>query len=286
MVAAFRAVGVSDDRQRPDDQHLPQIAVALLRDPAEPLLAAAGVLPRHEPDPGGQVPARPERLQGPGSSATRALASSGPTPGTSISRRPTSVARALALIRRSSLEDLVVHQRELRRQHRKAGARFVGYTFICVGNRPRCSCAKPLRPIGATIPNSRHVPADRVRELDALTHQHQPNPMQHHHALLLGALHLDEAHGRPGHRLADRLGISRIVLLPLHVRLHVARRHQPHIVAKLRQFASPVVSCGAGLDADQAGRQLREERTAPSRASACLRTITAPLCIDAVHLEH
>ena len=61
-------------------------------------------------------------------------------------------------------------------------------------------------------------------------------------------------------RLADRLGISGIVLMPLHIGLHVGRRHQPHGVAKRLELARPMMRRGAGLDANQARRQLLEER--------------------------
>ncbi len=47
-----------DHSRGPDDQQSPQIAVALLRYAAEPLLAAGRVLPRHETDPGGKIRAR------------------------------------------------------------------------------------------------------------------------------------------------------------------------------------------------------------------------------------
>lgn len=54
-------------------------------------------------------------------------------------------------------------------------------------------------------------------------HQHGPladqkltDPMQHQHTLLLLALHRNEAHRRSRHRFADRLGIRRVILLPLH----------------------------------------------------------------------
>ena len=40
-----------------DDQELAQIAVAHLADPSKARLAAARVLPRHEAEPGGEVPA-------------------------------------------------------------------------------------------------------------------------------------------------------------------------------------------------------------------------------------
>src|SRR5271165_2270679 len=83
--------------------------------------------------------------------------------------------------------------------------------------------------------------------------------MQHHHALLLWAFYFDEPHRRPRHRFANRLSVRRIVLLPLNVRLHVARRHQPHLMPQFAEFAPPVVGARACLDADQTAGQLRKE---------------------------
>ena len=84
--------------------------------------------------------------------------------------------------------------------------------------------------------------------------------MQHQAALLLGRLGLDKPHVGPGDRLADGLRISGIVLLPLDVGLHVGRRHQPHRMAKRLELARPMMRRGTGLYADQARRQLLEER--------------------------
>jgi hypothetical protein len=56
-----------------------------------------------------------------------------------------------------------------------------------------------------------------IGKLGALAHQDPPNPMQHHDGLLLSRLDADEAHGRPGHRLADRLRICLVVLAALDV---------------------------------------------------------------------
>ena len=61
--------------------------------------------------------------------------------------------------------------------------------------------------------------------------------MQCQAALLLRRLGRDEPHVRPGDRLTDRLGVGGIVLMPLHIGLHVGRRHQAHSVAKRLQFA-------------------------------------------------
>ena len=92
--------------------------------------------------------------------------------------------------------------------------------------------------------------------------------MQHQPALLLGRFDLYETHGWPLHRLGDRLGVGRIVLVALDVGLHVLR---PSTVpgAKLRQFTRPIMGRGAGLHADQARRQR------PGRASGSLATFTS-----------
>jgi hypothetical protein len=83
--------------------------------------------------------------------------------------------------------------------------------------------------------------------------------MQCQATLLLGRLGRDESHVRPGNCLADRLGINGIILVPLHIRLHVGRRHQAHGVAKRLELARPMMRRGASLDTNQAGRQPLEE---------------------------
>ena len=69
----------------------------------------------------------------------------------------------------------------------------------------------------------------------------------------------DEPHVWPGDRLADRLGVSGIVLVPLHIRLHIGRRHQAHGVAKRLELGRPMMRRGAGFNANQARGQLLEE---------------------------
>ena len=78
--------------------------------------------------------------------------------------------------------------------------------------------------------------------------------------LLLGRLGRHEPHVSPRDCLADCLGIGGIVLMPLHIGLNVSWRHQLYGVAQCLQLARPVVRRGASLDADQAWRQLLEER--------------------------
>ena len=113
----------------------------------------------------------------------------------------------------------------------------------------------------------------------------QPHAMQHHYALLLNRFRLDEAHRWPADRLADGLGIGGVVFLPLDIGLDVGRRHQPHVVAERQQFARPVVRGGAGLDADQAARQLGEKPQQP-RAPQPLADDNLSLGVNAVHLKN
>ena len=124
-----------------------------------------------------------------------------------------------------------------------------------------------------------------IDHLGPLPHQKIARSMQHQPALLLGRFDLHETHGRPPHRLADRLGVGGIVLVALDVGLHVLRRHQPHLVAKLREFTRPIMGRGAGLHADKARRQRLEE----------LQHLAAPQLlpnddllgrVDPVNLEH
>jgi hypothetical protein len=94
------------------------------------------------------------------------------------------------------------------------------------------------------------VGAHGVRQLGALTVEHQSDAMEHHHALLLRSLDSDEAHCWPRYRFAYRLGIGRIVLSPFDMGLDVLRRHQPHVVAPRDQLARPVMGCVACLYPD------------------------------------
>ena len=84
--------------------------------------------------------------------------------------------------------------------------------------------------------------------------------MEHQAALLLGRLGRDEPHVGPGDRLADGLGVSRIVFLPFDVGLYVGRRHQAHGVAERLELARPIIRRGTGLDANQACWNLLKER--------------------------
>ena len=48
-------LGIADDSERTGHEQTTQIAIALFADTTEPVLAAAGVLFRHQPDPGREI---------------------------------------------------------------------------------------------------------------------------------------------------------------------------------------------------------------------------------------
>src|SRR6266403_5804541 len=91
-------------------------------------------------------------------------------------------------------------------------------------------------------------------------HSWMAGAMEHQATLLFGGLGWYKAHVGPGDCLANGLRVSRIVLLPLDVGLHIGRWDQPHGVTQCLELARPVVRRGAGFDTDQTGRQLLEER--------------------------
>ncbi len=90
---------------------------------------------------------------------------------------------------------------------------------------------------------------------------HQPvaGTVQALHVELRLALQLDEAHGRAGCGLGNRLGIPLVVLLRLDVGLDVLWRHEPDLVSLLTQDAAEMVSAATRLHRHRAGRQLGAE---------------------------
>ena len=124
-----------------------------------------------------------------------------------------------------------------------------------------------------------------IDQLRTLVHQKIAGAMLHQMGLLFDRLHLNETHGRPAHRLANRFGICRIVLVALDVGLYVLRWHQPHIMTELGEFSGPMVRRGAGLQPNEARRQLLKKSydlTAPQ----LLADDDLFLRINAVNLKH
>src|SRR5580704_10850971 len=127
--------------------------------------------------------------------------------------------------------------------------------------------------------------ADGIDHRSLLADAQVPGTVQRKATLLLACLGRHEPHVRPGHRLADRLSVNRIVLMALHIGLHVGRRHQANSVTERLEFARPMVRRGAGLDTNQARRQLLEEGQHIPPLKLTTEDDIA-LRIDAVNLEN
>jgi hypothetical protein len=74
--------------------------------------------------------------------------------------------------------------------------------------------------------------------------------MQSQQVHLLGRLDADKMHGRPLHRLGDRLSIAIVILVPLEERLHILRRHQSHVVTKSFELSADMVRARTRLHTD------------------------------------
>ncbi|MET4448970.1 hypothetical protein ABIB75_007282 [Bradyrhizobium sp. GM2.2] len=76
---------------------------------------------------------------------------------------------------------------------------------------------------------------------------------------MLFALHDNEPPARSLRRFANRFGIDRIVLLPLHERFYIGGRDPPNFMAKLDQLTRPVMCSTTCLQRYRATRLRREE---------------------------
>jgi hypothetical protein len=124
-----------------------------------------------------------------------------------------------------------------------------------------------------------------VGELRALTDQQTPCPMHGHCRLLVFGLNGHEPHRWPGNGFANRCRISRIVLAPFDVGLHVNRRDQPNGMTEFGQLAPPVVCCRARFHANEARLDLRKKRD-HLLATKLPNDNNLALFVDAMNLEN
>src|ERR1700738_3676435 len=144
---------------------------------------------------------------------------------------------------------------------------------------------QPFKALRCHDPTLAQRSSQRVRRHPALAHQQRPGAVYCQRRLLRHALHRHEPHRRPADRLADRLGIPAVVLVALHIRLPIGRRHQPHLVAVAADYPCPMVRAAAGLHAHRARRQLRK-KLLNSGAPKLTPQHHRSRCINPVNLEH
>lgn len=100
----------------------------------------------------------------------------------------------------------------------------------------------------------RQMPPQRVNRPSALANQKIASAEQHPPGLPRLRLHGHETRCRTLRRLADRLGVRRIVLLPLRERLYIDRHNQPDPVPELQNLPTQIMRARARLHGHQATR--------------------------------
>ena len=153
-----------------------------------------------------------------------------------------------------------LHCFKLRRQHNDARPCIDRQTCILLVGHDRKQFLHPLVSLRSHDAELSQMCAQCIDHLSALAHQQIARAMLRQLPLLLSRLDPHKAHRRTPNRFADRRRIGGIVLVALKVSLHILRRHQPHLVAELRQLARPIMRGGTRLHPDQARRKSREKR--------------------------
>jgi hypothetical protein len=93
----------------------------------------------------------------------------------------------------------------------------------------------------------------------ALANQPFAHAMERLEIELRGRLQRHEPHGGALNRLDDRLRIEEVVLVRLHERPHILRRHEPHVVALSGELPPQMVRAAGRLHADQARLEVHGE---------------------------
>src|SRR5260370_42464372 len=213
-------LGVADNGERTGHKQAAQIAVTLLADPAKPVLAPPGVLLRHDPDPGGEIPLRSDGLWV-GNGGDQHLTDAG------------NVMKALARLvgpvpghdQPVELQYLLLETEQLSAERGKARTGNLRYPFVAwIGNdmqqfrNPSTTDRRDNAELGK-------VSSDRVNHRGLLADEQMAGAVKHQAARLLRCLCWHEAHVGSGDRFANSLSVSHVVLLPFDVGLHVSWRH-------------------------------------------------------------
>src|SRR5467141_757344 len=93
--------------------------------------------------------------------------------------------------------------------------------------------------------------ANLVDDCRAPHHPTLAHAMRGLHIQLLISLDRHETHRRPCDSLSDRLGIDIVALVSFHVRFHILRRNQSHLVSLFPQCSAKKMRTSAGFHANQ-----------------------------------
>ena len=132
----------------------------------------------------------------------------------------------------AELQDLLFHPSQLSPECRETRTSYLwNPPVVRIGDNSE-QLLDAVTPDRRNDPELGKMSPDRIDHRGPLTDEQMAGTVQHQAALLLGSLGRHEPHVGPGDRLANGLRVSRVILLPLDVGLHVGRRHQPHGVTQ------------------------------------------------------
>ena len=148
----------------------------------------------------------------------------------------------------------------------------------------RQALAQVTQAAGDDQPVFAQQPPGLIGHCRALFDQVLTDAVQHLDVLLFRAFQRHKVHARPADGFTDGLGIVRIILVALHIRLDELRRDQAHLMPLLDQLASPIVGAGTGFDTDEGRRQVgKESQHLASLQLLAQYRLAGP--IDAMHLK-
>src|SRR5229473_6602122 len=182
------------------------------------------MLLRNEPNPGREVTSRPE---GPGVSNTRYQS------GRQHRTDPGNVMKALARLvgtvpghdHSIELQNLLLEAEQLIAKRGKTRTANVRHPLVArIGNNMQ-QFGDSFTPDRRDNAELGKVSPDRVNHRGLLADEQMACAVKHQAALLLERLCWHEPHVGSGDRLANRLSVGHVVLLPFDVRLHVSWRH-------------------------------------------------------------
>ncbi len=285
---AFRVIrparGDTDHRARPVNEQRPHIGIPPLADAQQRGFAPAGALLGDQPQPGGQLPAileLPGVADGRHQGAGRERADS----------RDRGQFATRGLLSMPSLDlriqfiHLPIQSLKMRSQALQQLAQHPGQLILAVLQDFR----QALGNVADALRNDNPVLGQESADLVGLRRprfdEALPGAMQRQHRLLFAGLDRHEAHRWSGHRLADRLGIRRVVLVGLHVGLDKLRSHESHRMPELLKLPRPVMRPATGLHANATRFQVGEKWQDLRALQLPFEHDPAPF-VDAVKLKH
>jgi hypothetical protein len=123
------------------------------------------------------------------------------------------------------LHNLLLEAKQLSTERDKAPASNLRHPFVArVGNDMQ-QFRDTFTPDRGDNAELGEVRSDRINHRGLLADEQMTGAVKHQAALLLGCLCGHEPHVGAGDRLANRLCVSHVVLLPFDVGLYISRRH-------------------------------------------------------------